>query len=95
MRVQIVGGSAQSECGCGGWLVHWQQNSGLSVPGHCPEFNCLNHVEVGATVEKAGTGEGKLFVVPLCSECASRVGETIAISDAMRLVSADPSEHCG
>lgn len=95
MRVQVVGGSTQSTCGCGSWLIHWQQHSGTSVPGHCPEFNCLNRSEVGALVEKAGAGDGKLYVVPLCSECAGRQDETITVSDAIRLVPADTREHCG
>jgi hypothetical protein len=95
VRVQVVGGSPQSVCACGSWLIHWQQHSGCSVPGHCPEFNCMNRAEVGALVEKEGAADGKRYVVPLCSACASRTGEAIAVSDAIRLVPADSGENCG
>jgi hypothetical protein len=95
MRLANVSGTSREACSCGSWLTHWLHFSGQSVPPHCPEVNCINRAEVGALVQKEGASDGAWYVVPLCRECAGKTGETIQISDAIRLVPAATNETCG
>lgn len=95
MFLTNVGGKSQEPCACGSLLNHWTHVGGMSLPPHCPEVNCINNTEVGALVQTPGAADDTWYVVPLCRTCASRTGETIRISDAIRLVPAAPGPDCG
>jgi hypothetical protein len=93
--VRNVSGTSDDACACGSWLTHWAKFGGQTIPNWCPEVNCVSKTEVGAHVQSATPGDDRWYIVPLCREHASQVGQDVTISDAIRLVSANVSETCG
>lgn len=95
MFVRNVSGTTGGTCVCGNWLTHWAKFGGQTIPNWCPEVNCVNKTEVAAHVQSADPSDDGWYIVPLCREHASHVGEDMRISDAIHLVSADVSKTCG
>lgn len=95
MKVTNINGTTGKICSCGSWLAHWKNFSGQALPTYCPEEKCTNKPVVGAHVQKASTTDRSWYIVPLCSVHNGKRGESITISDSVKLVSANVSETCG
>lgn len=95
MKVKNINGTADNKCNCSSWLEHWVKFAKQSLPQYCAEKSCLESPEVGAHVQEITPGNTDWFIVPLCKGHNGKVGETIEISDSMKLISANVSETCG
>ena len=95
MIVRNVNGTADSTCACGSWLTHWARFSGQTVPTYCPEVSCVAKVELGAHVQNADPNDDGWYIVPMCRAHSTQIGQDVAISNAIRLVSADVASTCG
>jgi hypothetical protein len=95
MKIRNINGTSENVCECGSWLEHWKKFSGQSFPVYCPEKVCTNKPEVGAHVQKDNSTDKGWYIVPLCSKCNGKTGESLEISDNVKLVSANVSETCG
>ncbi|HUS70082.1 MAG TPA: hypothetical protein VM075_04805 [Anaerolineae bacterium] len=95
MRVRNINGTSQKTCKCGSWLDHWKNFSGQSLPTYCPQLSCLQKPEVGAHVQKDSATDGSWYIVPLCKAHNAKTGESLDISDSVKLVSANVSQTCG
>ena len=91
IRVRLAEGKAEP-CGCGSGLRHWEAFSRQRA-GYCMVSGCNGKPEIGARVEKIGN-PGKVCLVPLCSSCAARQGEVLAIVKGVALVPADAADTC-
>ena len=95
MKVKNINGTSDNTCKCGSWLDHWKNFSGQSVPTYCPEEGCIQNPEVGAHVQKDSSADSSWYIVPLCKIHNGQTGQSIAISESVRLVSANVSSTCG
>lgn len=95
MRVKNINGTSDNTCKCGSWLQHWENYSGQKLPDYCPEVNCINKPAVGAHVQKDSYTDRDWYIIPLCHTHNSKAGETITVSDNIKLVSANVSKTCG
>ena len=95
MKVTNINGTTQNTCKCGSWLEHWKKFSGQSVPTYCPAIDCLEKPEVGAHVQKYGSADRSWYIIPLCKKCNAKTGQTLEVSDSIKLVSANVSQTCG
>ncbi len=95
MKVTNINGTSPNVCECGSWIQHWKNFSGQSVPLFCPEKDCRQKPEVGAHVQKDGSNDRGWYIVPLCTKCNGKKGQSITISDNVNFVSANVSETCG
>lgn len=95
MLVRNVNGTAVGTCACGNWLSHWAKYGGQTIPGYCPEVNCVSKVATGALVQSGDSGDPGWYVVPLCAEHAAQTGQDLNISNAIKPVSANVSATCG
>ncbi len=95
MKVTNINNTSSNTCQCGSWLDHWKNYSGQSVPTYCPEEKCLSKPEVGAHVQKYGSTDRSWYIVPLCKACNGKTGQTLTISDTVKLVSANVGDTCG
>lgn len=94
MKIKNINGTSDNSCKCGTWLDHWKKFSGQSLPTDCPEVSCRNSPEVGAHVQKDLSSDSSWYIVPLC-KTHNKAAETLAISDSIKLVSANVAETCG
>jgi len=95
MKIRNINGTSDKTCECGSWIDHWKKFSGQSLPAFCPTVGCYNKSLVGAHVQKDSYSDNKWYIVPLCSTCNGKKGESLDISDTYNLVSANVSETCG
>jgi hypothetical protein len=95
MKVTNINGTTANICSCGSWLAHWKNYSGQALPRYCPEETCTDEPTLGAHVQKDSTTDRKWYIVPLCSKHNAKKGESINISNHIKLVSANVSETCG
>ena len=95
MKVININGTSDKTCKCGSWLEHWKKFSGQSLPPFCPEVTCVQKPEVGAHVQKESTTDKSWYIVPLCKTHNAKTGQSLEISDSIKLVSANVSETCG
>ena len=95
MRIVNINGTTDNTCKCGSWLNHWKKFSGDSLPVHCPEQSCTQKPGVGAHVQKESPTDKSWYIVPLCKKCNGKMGESLNISDSVKLVSANVSNTCG
>lgn len=95
MRVTNINGTTDNTCRCGSWLDHWKRFSGQQAPALCPEVRCLRATEVGAHVQLASGLDRSWYIVPLCSEHNAQTRQSLDISDAIKLVSANVAATCG
>jgi hypothetical protein len=96
MKVTNINGTSDNTtCKCDSWLKHWENFSGQKLPAYCAEKSCLNKPEHGAHVQKESSTDNSWYIVPLCAKCNGKHGETIEISDSIKLVSANVSLTCG
>ena len=94
MKLTIAAPSG-SNCSCGSWLDHWNKFSGQPAAFLCPATMCVDKTEVGAHVQKEGDGSKPAYIIPVCKNHASQIGQTITVNDYIPLVSTDISETCG
>ena len=95
MKVNNINGTSQNTCKCGSWLDHWKKFSGQEPPTYCPEKSCTQKPEVGAHVQKDSSYDTGQYIVPFCKGCNGKTGNSLEISDSVKLVSANVSETCG
>jgi hypothetical protein len=95
MKLNNINGTSANTCGCGSWLEHWKKYSGQSLPNYCPDSTCVGKPEVGAHVQKDSSFDRSWYIVPLCTKCNAKTGQSLNISDSIKLVSANVSETCG
>ena len=95
MKVNNINGTSQNVCKCGSWLDHWKKFSGQAFPTYCSEKSCTQKPEVGAHVQKDSSYDTNWYIVPLCKGCNGKTGNSLEISDSVKLVSANVSETCG
>ncbi len=95
MKVKNINGTSSNICKCGSWLDHWKKFSNQSLPSYCPEEKCTQKPEVGAHVQKDSSTDSSWYIVPLCKIHNAKKGESITISDNIKLVSANVSNTCG
>lgn len=94
MRVKNINGTADNTCRCDSWLNHWEKFSGQSIPKICPETNCPEVPQIGAHVQKDSNTDRNWYIVPLCQAHNNKKGESLYITDDVRLVSGNVSETC-
>ena len=95
MKVRNINGTRDNVCRCGGWLQHWKNFSGQSLPTYCPEASCMNTPDVGAHVQKDNSTDESWYIIPLCSTHNAQTGKSLTVSDSIALVSANVSKTCG
>jgi len=95
MKVKNINGTSAKTCKCGSWLNHWKNFNGQSLPNYCPEVKCTKKPEVGAHVQKDSATDSNWYIIPLCQTHNAKTGESLEISDSIKLVSANVSETCG
>ena len=95
LRRQIINGTSDNTCRCGSWLEHWKKFGGLEVPKFCPEEKCTQKPEVGAHVQRDAVSDRNWYIIPLCGTHNGKKGESLIVSDFVRLVSANVKETCG
>jgi hypothetical protein len=93
LNIKNIQGPGDKGCKCDTWLDHWDQFSGQS-PIYCPVAECMNHVEIGARVQKDSPTDKGWYIVPLCRKHYAMQGETLRVNDSLMLVSAKVSETC-
>lgn len=95
MKIRNINGTSDNTCKCGNWLDHWKKFSGQSLPSYCPEEKCIQKPEVGAHVQKDSSTDNGWYIIPLCKTHNGKKGETLNVSDTVKLVSANVKETCG
>lgn len=95
MRIRNINGTSQNTCKCGSWLNHWTNFSGQAVPSYCPAEDCLEKELVGAHVQKDNSSDNSWYIFPLCKAHNAATGQSLEVSDAYKLVSANVSQTCG
>jgi len=93
MQVHNLNGTAPNKCDCGSWLVHWQRFSGQTA-NHCVVIGCTNPHTVGGHVQKGSISDRGWYIIPLCSSCNAKRGETFSIYDDVELVSVNVNITC-
>ena len=93
MIVKNINGTSDSTCKCGTWLEHWKRFGGGSICTYCPETKCVQKPEVGAHVQKES--DSSWYIIPLCGTHNSQSGQSLDISDYIKLVPANVSMTCG
>lgn len=94
MKVKNLNGTTQNKCKCSSWLAHWGNYSGQTA-NRCVVVSCTNKHTVGGHVQKESTTDSAWYVIPICSDCNNKRGQTLEIHDSVRLVSANVSATCG
>jgi len=94
MRVRNLNGTSDNKCKCGSWLAHWEKYSGQTA-NRCVVNGCSNKHSVGGHVQKESLSDFSWYIIPICSECNSKRGQSISVDDAVNLVSANVSLTCG
>jgi hypothetical protein len=95
MKVRNINGTSDNSCKCGSWLEHWKKFSGQTLPAYCPASSCLKKPEVGAHVQKDSYSDDSWYIIPLCNDCNGKKGQSLEVSDSIKLVSANVSRTCG
>jgi hypothetical protein len=95
MKVKNINGTSDNTCKCLSWLEHWKKFSGQSVSNYCPESKCTQKPEVGAHVQKDNSTDTNWYIIPLCKSHNKQTSESLDVSDAVKLVSANVSTTCG
>lgn len=95
MRVKNINGTSQNTCNCGSWLYHWKNFSGQALPAYCPRESCTGKPEVGAHVQKDTPSDNSWYIIPLCTGCNAKHGQSMNVSDWLELVPANVSQTCG
>lgn len=95
MIVRNINGTSENTCKCGSWLNHWKNYSEQKLPDWCPEKDCIEKQFVGAHVQKDDSSDSSWYIIPLCSKHNSMQGQSINISDFVKLVPANVKETCG
>ena len=95
MTVTNINGTSDNICKCGSWLAHWKNYSGQELPTYCPESSCIQKPEVGAHVQKGNSTDKSWYIIPFCKKHNGKAGETLTVSDTIKLVPANVSETCG
>ena len=95
MRVSNINSISDNACTCGSWLKHWEKFSGQSVTTFCPQTTCVQRPTLGAHVQKGNSGDSNWYIVPLCKAHSGKKGQSLDISDNVKLVSANVSKTCG
>jgi hypothetical protein len=94
MKLRNINGTSGLYCNCGSWLQHWVNYSGQPAPKYCPVVGCMEPDLLGAHVQKDGSSDKKWYIYPLCAKHNACV-DSLLVSDAYLLVSANVSETCG
>lgn len=95
MKIRNINGTSQNVCKCGGWLQHWLNFSEQQLPMYCPAATCSNKPTVGAHVQKDSSNDKDWYIIPLCSACNAKQGQSLEVSSVVRLVPANVSKTCG
>ena len=94
MKIRNINGTSQKKCNCGSWLKHWE-NFSKQTTSFCGEINCRGKDLSGAHVQKDDSKDNKWYIYPLCGKHNAARGQTLDVSSAYKLVSANVSETCG
>lgn len=67
MKVKNIAGTSNNPptCDCDSWIDHWE-NYTKENRMRCHAKDCINPVEVGAHVQKSGSGDRTWHIVPFC-----------------------------
>lgn len=95
MKVNNLNGTTYDTCKCGSWLEHWKKYSCQTLPTHCPEETCTQAPTVGSHIQKDSSTDRSWYIVPLCSRCNAKTGESLEVSDHVTLVVANVDSTCG
>ncbi|WP_027360729.1 hypothetical protein [Desulforegula conservatrix] len=95
MKVRNINGTSDNTCKCsGGWIKHWVNFGGKTLPLYCSEISCTETDLVGAHVQKDSSTDKNWYIVPLCKKHNAKT-DSLTIVDGTVLVSANVSETCG
>src|ERR1700688_3765643 len=83
-----------SNCSCVSALDHRNKFRAQPAAFLCPATMCVDRTEVGAHVQKEGDGGTTTYIIPVCKNHASQIGQTITVNDYIPLVSTDVAETC-
>jgi len=97
MRVTNINGTTDNTCKCDSWLAHWEKFNpvGQKVPMYCPATACIKKPEVGAHVQKDSSTDKSWYIIPLCTNCNAKTGQSLDVSDSISLASGNVSQTCG
>ncbi len=94
MRVRNLNGATVPKCRCRNTLSHWLRYSGERA-SKCSVVGCTHRDLVGGHVQKESPADASWYVIPICTSCSEKTGQTLNISDLVQLVSVVPSHACG
>lgn len=94
MKVKNVKGTSDKSCSCGSWLNHWKKFSGKTLSSTCAT-GCLEDATVCAHVQKEGSSDRGIYIVPLCDEHNQETRAMEINESKTPLVSANINETCG
>ncbi len=94
VKIKNINGIDDKGCKCETWLDHWDRFSD-QAPTYCPVQDCMNHIEIGARVQKDSLTDVGWYIVPLCQKHNALTGESLLVNDNVKMVSAKVSETCG
>lgn len=97
MKIKNINGTSDNTCKCSSWLTHWEKFNPArqKVPTYCPTVSCIKTPEVGAHVQKDSYSDNAWHIIPLCTSCNAKTGQTLDVSDTTSLASANVSQTCG
>ena len=94
MKVKNLNGTSINKCKCSSWLEHWEKFSNQPA-NKCVVAGCTNKHSVGGHVQKESASDSSWYIIPICSECNNKHGQTIEIGNNVNLVPANVAETCG
>lgn len=97
MRIKNINGTSDHSCNCANWLEHWEKYNPAKqkVPIYCPATACFKKPVLGAHVQKDSTTDNNWYIIPLCSTCNAKAGQSLDVTDSISLASANVSQTCG
>ena len=94
INARNINGTEDNGCTCGTWVDHWNKFSEGSWPEKCSVVGCDKPAGVGAHVLKDGD-DNHWYIIPLCSGCNGKHGETVTVEGDTEFISANKSATCG
>jgi len=97
VQIKNANGTAERECRCGSWIVHWKKFS-AEEPRKCSVSECENDGTEGAHVLRPEAKNEDLkthpYIVPMCKEHNGMHEDTFTTKEQVTFVWANKGETC-
>jgi hypothetical protein len=91
-KIRVVKDPPPQKCNCSSWLEHWKNASQQPV-SLCIEWTCMKKDVIGVCVQKEGSADTGIYVLPLCiTHSNSKL--VLDIQDAYKMITVEPTEYC-